>query len=193
MGCLVASKGNGKMFHLSIANCQSKTNGCGRAWLFVLAGLMFWSNPIQACRIKADPLVRAAGVTQDLAFQRDRIKQLARQSDIIVIATLSDKEAPRNRFGVTQGTLQFAVQTALKGKPSGHLIAQASGEFEIGCGAHASEGFTQVNIDAGQTYILYLADGVILRAGKKSNRGEELVSFADERLLLRRAVWRKKK
>jgi hypothetical protein len=153
----------------------------------------FAPNQLLACRFKTNPIDRAAGMAKDLEKQRDLIKKLAQHADTIVIAGVADQVAPRNRAGVTQGALRFLVQATLKGVKKVELVAEASGDYEIFCGAHASEGFTQVGIEPRQTYIVYAADGVILRAGQKSVRDEELVSFEEERLLVRRTVWRKKR
>lgn len=131
-----------------------------------------------ACAVMTAPQQRAAD-REDRATQRELVATLAREATMIAIAKAN---AP-----VGDGSASFAVEQVLKGDATASLALRWDAAIVVGC--RSSVMFRNVRIEPGETYLLYVADGVILRAGDVSRaRGDNALSYREERHLVRRQV-----
>ena len=115
----------------------------------------------------------------DLARQRELVRALVGGSEVIVLARVITA-----RGDLSSGTGTFAVERSLKGHAAGSLDLSWVGNITVSC--FASDSFQDVHITPGQSYILYVHAGQILRAGATVARYGGLSYYKELQLIRER-------
>ena len=135
------------------------------------------STPSAACLILPDAEQREHD-RQDLRYQRQLVQDAVVASDLILIAK-AVSGTPESELAV------FEVTRNIKGQATSPLSLTLDQRISVGC--YPSSSFFNVNIQPGQSYILYVKAGRVLRAGAKE-RGIGVVSFTQELRLVRQQL-----
>lgn len=146
-------------------------------WLLALAACA----PLgaAACGLMTDIEQRAADRV-DLDAQLALVKTLVADASLVVVAravTVSDSAQ----------SASFAIEDVYKGRADAPLSLRWDSGITVGC--TSSIGFFNVRLVPGDTYLLYVVDGLIRRAGAVERRDDAL-TFRHERRLVRRLVGR---
>jgi hypothetical protein len=129
------------------------------------------AQPAFACR-NASNESEASHVRADKSEQRQIVRDLAAQADGVYVAlALTDGKADSD-------SVAFKAQMTLKGiNTNADLTVRVPNQITLGCGESAN--FTNPFVKAGDTYVIYIVKGELLRAGERK-RPWRSISWAEE-------------
>ena len=137
------------------------------------------AGPAFACQQVSSPSP-ATLARKDRAEQREIVRALTVEAEAIYIgvAVKETESAERAEFTIAQ-----VVKGATPGSPT--LTFDEPTIYTIGCTAAA--GFRNATVEVGETYLIYVAGGRLLRTGLKDREVPE-ISWNEEIKIIRRQL-----
>jgi hypothetical protein len=125
------------------------------------------------------------GDLADRAKQRGLVRDLSQQADTIIVATALG-DGPSDWSEIPQSA-QFRVSEVLKGSEQKDTVVtyHLSRIGEIGC--TVSSMFTDARVQKDETYVLYIRERRLLRAGRVKRNWPE-ITVREEVRLIRKTV-----
>ena len=132
-------------------------------------------SPVQACGVLEEAEYRRK-IAEDITLQRQAAARLAAISDTIFLGEVVSVDE-------VSDIVRVRVERALKGSAPSELTLPVSGSFTIAC--WPSDYFENAVFHENRSYVIYLKDGSVLRAGW-AERSELDLSLRAEIRLIRR-------
>jgi hypothetical protein len=144
--------------------------------------LLAASAPSLACQQVSNAGSQAERRQEDMAEQRGIVRRLVQEADSIHVAVATKPSAAMD-------DVELEIRDTLRGpRPARPVMSFPAGD-EITIGCSESAGFRNIDIENGHTYLIYVKNGRLLRAGDR-RRGQGLISWKAETALVRsRGRW----
>jgi hypothetical protein len=152
--------------------------------------------PAQACRVRATNDYMK-NMPAEFDAQRAAIKDLALDATSIArvyVPEQSSRAEPCRSSEPCSSSepVRFDVKLVYKGDVGRALWASRDSDITISCDGPPSTHMARAtHFEVGREYLLYVKDGVIMRASPINAHEDDVLSAQEEVLAVRRALWRK--